>query len=270
MAKILCISDIHGRKFWRQAIANNIDKVDKVIFLGDYLDPYPEEIMMAPELMECNDFYDSQNLLKMLEDIILLKKNEPDKYILLTGNHSDSYIWSKFHAATRTDYKNWEKYHKFFSQNLEYFNLVWIEDDTIFSHAGISEGWANEFLYHYMKYDEGAELENDSSIFETARVLKDTLLKDFNNFYIKAISNISYHRYGDYLYGSCEWADLREHIDIKNSTSDNLVPKGEEEIYQVFGHTQLKSPLITNKWTCLDCRQGFIFDTRTHECKSCL
>ena len=268
--KVLIIPDIHGRKFWRQAIANNIDKVDKIIFLGDYLDPYSEEIMMAPELMECNDFYDSQNLLKMLEDIISLKKNEPNKYILLTGNHTDSYIWSKFHAATRTDYKNWEKYHKFFSQNLEYFNLVWIENDVIFSHAGISEGWSNEFLYYYMKYDEGAELEKNYLVLETARVLKDTSLKDFNIHYINSISSISHYRGGDMFYGSCEWADLREHIDIKNSTSDNLVPKGEDEIYQVFGHTQLRAPLITNKWACLDCRQGFIFDTRTHECKSCL
>ena len=28
--------------------------------------------------------------------------------------------------------------------------------------------------------------------------------------------------------------------------------------------------LITEKWVCLDCRKGFIFDTVTHECNSCL
>ena len=263
--KVLIIPDCHGRKFWRQAIANNIDKVDKVIFLGDYLDPYSEEIMMAPELMECNDFYDSQNLLKMLEDIILLKKNEPNKYILLTGNHTDSYIWSKFRAATRTDYKNWEKYHKFFSQNLEYFNFVWIENNVIFSHAGISEGWANR-VWEELGFPED-EL---SSVMEIAIMFQDTPLSEFNKSYIKVIGDISHYRGGDMFYGSCEWADLREHIDIKNSTSDNLVPKGEDGIYQVFGHTQLRVPLITDKWACLDCRQGFIFDTITYECKSCL
>ena len=173
--KVGLIGDIHGRNFWRLSVHKMLlEGVDKIIFLGDYLDPYQKEIEENSKLMECNSFDDADNLLKMLEDIISLKKNEPDKYILLTGNHTDSYIWSKFHAATRTDYKNWELYHKFFSQNLEYFNLVWIENDVIFSHAGISEGWANEFLYHYMKYDEGAELEKNSMIFETARVLKDT------------------------------------------------------------------------------------------------
>ena len=79
MSKILCLGDIHGCRFWRETISNNISKIDKIVFLGDYLDPYPEEIMMAPELMECNDFYDLENLLKMLEDIVSLKKNEPDK-----------------------------------------------------------------------------------------------------------------------------------------------------------------------------------------------
>ena len=216
MSKYLVIPDIHGRKFWRQAIFDNIKFVDKIIFLGDYLDPYSQEIKDNPDSMECSSFDDAGSLFYMLNDIVSLKKNEPDKYILLTGNHTDSYIWSKFAAATRTDYDNWEKYHKFFSQNLNLFNLVWIENDVIFSHAGISDGWANEFLYNFMKYDEGAELEKDSAILETAIVLRDTPLENFNKFYIKAISCISHYRGGDYFYGSCEWADLREHIDIEN------------------------------------------------------
>ena len=264
--KILVIGDVHGRNFWRKAIDSNIGKVDKVIFLGDYLDPYQDEIDENPELMECSNFRDSQNLLSLLDNIISLKKNEPDKYILLTGNHTDSYIWSKFHAATRTDYINWEKYHKFFLQNLEYFNLVWIEDNVIFSHAGISEGWANEFLYHYMDYDENVSLEKNSLVFETAIVLKDTPLEYFNKHYINAISNISRYRGGSSLYGSCEWADIREHIDMEN-TKDTIIPKGEKGLYQIFGHTQVKKPIITDKWACLDCRQGFIFDTKTYECK---
>ena len=265
--KYLVIPDIHCRKFWRKAITDNADKVDKVIFLGDYLDPYQNEIEENSELMECDNFWDVKSNLKMLIDIVLLKRNNPDKYILLTGNHTDSYIWSNFSSATRTDYGNWEKYHKFFLENLEYFNFVWIENDTIFSHAGISEGWAEEFLYHYMKYDEGAELENNSLVFETARVLKDTQLKDFNIHYIKAISNISYYRGGDASYGSCEWADLREHFNTKMS---GYSPNNYEDCYQIFGHTQLKSQLIQDTWACLDCRKGFIFDTITHECKDCL
>ncbi len=269
--EILIIPDLHCRNFWRKTIDENISRVSKVIFLGDYLDPYGEEIRTTPKLMECKDFYDSQSNLKMLNDIVSLKKNELDKYILLTGNHTDSYIWSKFAAATRTDYRNWEKYHKFFSENLEYFNLVWIENDVIFSHAGISKGWAEDFLYSYMKYDEGAELEKDSLVFETARVLKDTPLKDFNKYYINAISNISRYRGGDSFYGSCEWADIREHIEKITSYEHNtFIGKGEDGMFQIFGHTQLiNKPLICDKWACLDCKRGFIIDTITHEITEC-
>ena len=254
----LVIPDSHGRKFWRQAIANNIGQVDKVIFLGDYLDPYPYEIEEHQELMDCNDFYDVQGLLNALNDIIGLKKNEPDKYILLTGNHSDSYIWSKFHAASRTDYRHWEKYHKIFSENLNLFNLVYIQDNCIFSHAGISEGWKNE------------RFNSELSILDLAKNLSSKNIKEFPIVWIDALSDISYYRGGDFSYGSCEWADIREHIDTQNSSPDNIIPKGESGIYQVFGHTQLKEAIITDKWACLDCRKAFIFDTITHECKDCL
>ena len=94
------------------------------------------------------------------------------------------------------------------------------------------------------------------------------MLKDFNTHYIKAISNISRYRGGDMYYGSCEWADLREHIDT-NASVTRIIPKGEDGIYQVFGHTQLRVPLITDKWACLDCRKAFIVDTNTYEISEC-
>lgn len=265
MSKLLVLGDIHGRNFWRKAIKENSDKVDRVIFLGDYLDPYGEEMKSNPDSMECDFFGDCDGLLNMLDDIIALKKSDPDKYILLTGNHTDSYIWPNFNAATRTDHKHYEEYHNFFIENLDCFNLVHVENNVIFSHAGITEGWAQE-VWEQLEYPKD-EL---SSVMEIAIMFQDTPLNYFDKNYIYLISNISHYRWGNSNYGSCEWADLREHLDVKNSTPDNLIALGEDGIYQVFGHTQLKQPLITNKWTCLDCKQGFVFDTRTYECNGCL
>ena len=262
--KVLCIPDIHGRKFWRKAIANNIGNVDKVIFLGDYLDPYQNEIDENQETMECNDFYDSIGLLNMLNDIISLKKNEPNKYILLTGNHTDSYIWSRFRAARRTDYRNWEKYHKFFSQNLNLFNLVFVENNVIFSHAGFTEGWSERFCEK-----SGIEFK---SILHTAKIIQNIPVEDIHNNdnLVNLIGEISYHRGGDFSNGSFEWADLFEHLNVSKSTMNNIVAYGEEGTFQVFGHNQLKKELITDKWACLDCRKAFIFDTETYACSSCL
>ena len=227
------------------------------------MDPYSKEIDENPELMECRDFYDSQNLLKMLEDIVSLKKNEPNKYILLTGNHTDSYIWSGFKAASRTDYKNWEKYHKFFSQNLNLFNLVWVEDNVIFSHAGFTESWAKHFY-------ESINLEY-KSVLHPAKILQNMSIEYIPNRHqlVYLLGEIPFQRGGWSLYGSCEWADIEEHIDMENSSVDNIVPYGEEGIFQIFGHTQLRKEIITDKWACLDCRKGFIIDTLTHEITEC-
>lgn len=46
--RILVLHDVHGRLFWKKPVQKYIDVVDRVVFLGDYLDPYGDEgvIMM--------------------------------------------------------------------------------------------------------------------------------------------------------------------------------------------------------------------------------
>ena len=135
----------------------------------------------------------------------------------------------------------------------------------IFSHAGISEGWAKAVAVEL-----SLTINLNNHVKSIARYLSNVNLNNIlDKKLIKLLGNISSYRGGDYYYGSCEWADLREHVDMENS-KDFIIPLGEEGIYQVFGHTQLQKPMITDKWANLDCRKGFIFDTITHECKSCL
>ena len=43
MTKILILPDIHGRPFWKDAVEKHFDECDKIVFLGDYLDAYPNE-----------------------------------------------------------------------------------------------------------------------------------------------------------------------------------------------------------------------------------
>ena len=62
-------------EFLNRPIKKYSNKVDKVIFLGDYLDPYSYEITENQKLMECSNFGDSESLLKMLDDIVSLKKD---------------------------------------------------------------------------------------------------------------------------------------------------------------------------------------------------
>ena len=38
--KILVVPDVHGRTFWKEPVGRLLESVDRVVFLGDYLDPY--------------------------------------------------------------------------------------------------------------------------------------------------------------------------------------------------------------------------------------
>ena len=72
---MLVIPDVHGRKFWKDVVTQYENNVDKIIFLGDYLDPYPDEGITRKDAI--NNF----------EEIIDYKVNNKDKFVLLLGNH---------------------------------------------------------------------------------------------------------------------------------------------------------------------------------------
>ena len=50
--KILVIPDVHGRYFWKEPVKKYFDTVDRVVFLGDYLDPYEGEEGLADDIFE--------------------------------------------------------------------------------------------------------------------------------------------------------------------------------------------------------------------------
>ena len=75
MKQWLIIPDIHGRTFWKDAVSQYEDKVEKIIFLGDYLDPYLDEGITR------------KDAIRNFEEIIDYKINNSDKVVLLLGNH---------------------------------------------------------------------------------------------------------------------------------------------------------------------------------------
>ena len=74
----IVIPDVHGRDFWRSAVRGREE--EKIIFLGDYVDPYSwEGITPHVAFLE-------------LQDIIEFKKAHPDNVVLLLGNHDLGYL----------------------------------------------------------------------------------------------------------------------------------------------------------------------------------
>lgn len=69
--KILVLGDIHGRDCWTNIVAN--EPCDKVIFLGDYVSTH--------------DNITEEQQITNLDRILTYKIANPDKVILLRGNH---------------------------------------------------------------------------------------------------------------------------------------------------------------------------------------
>lgn len=77
MSKILILGDIHGRSFWKEPCNN---WTGKIIFLGDYHDPYGEYIDEEPNKAE------SLTNLRELTAFVENRRKISD-VICLLGNH---------------------------------------------------------------------------------------------------------------------------------------------------------------------------------------
>ncbi len=234
--KILIIPDVHGRQFWKQPIEKYINDVDKIVFLGDYCDPYLDEPIT----------YTWKECINGLQEIIELKKNFPDKIILLLGNHDEHYRnkeYMRLAKSTRYSSSNAYKMHELLTgHNENLFKLCYItniaDKKVIFSHAGISKHWLNKCGF-----------ENDDNLEKNINSL------EYSHDGIAKLSIIGRERtwLGDKT-GSILWCDIREFV------SDESIG---DDTYQIFGHTRLKEDgyiLTKDNFSCIDSKTAFILD----------
>ena len=225
--KILIIPDVHGRSFWRPAVSSG--DYDKIIFLGDYVDPYPDErigeLTALHGLMDIIDFYD----------------RHPDQVVLLLGNHDLHYLSPYYHEmcpCDRYDEKHSDVLHLLFTKG-DRFNLA--HEETIgsqkylFTHAGVNQPWLKRNLKVIRQPD--------------AIHLNRLLLFDEG---IETLRQVGLLRWGMYLTGSVVWCDSDE-----LAVSDPL-----PDVYQIVGHTRQYDgkPIITPHYACLDCSTAFVLD----------
>ena len=227
--RLIIIPDVHGRRFWRDAVKEHPD--GNFIFLGDYLDPYPSEEIEDKEAVQG------------LRDIIQFKKDHPEKVILLWGNHDLHYLYPDELLGWRYDADNAERNAHLFWDNQELFQIAHETEAGgkrfLFSHAGVGRHWLE---------DNFPKLDTDSV---TAELLND--LVGYPPF-MSALGDVSFYRGGGKLVGSMVWADVHEFQYEGNWLPDTV---------QVFGHTQMDAPLnYEDRVYCLDCRRAFYLDTQ--------
>ncbi len=242
MSKILIIPDVHARPFWEKAVEKYNNEADKIIFLGDEVDPYKEEGFTRKEAI------------RTLEKIIEFKLNNKDKTVLLIGNHAAHYFIKNFPRSTRYDSSNAYKIKQLYLQHKSLFKVAHQEivnnKKYLFTHAGLMNSWVER---------------NKDIIGEPTADNLNILLNTPRG--IEALGDVSFYRsYFGEKSGSILWSDIREKIDNK-SEEDNIIPNEDSIVnvydYQIFGHTMLTKPIITDKWACLDTKQAFMLDDGT-------
>jgi hypothetical protein len=158
-SKILSIGDIHGRSIWKDKLFGSfteferwayevesgagevladlypISTYDKIIFIGDYVDSFT---------------IGNAEMLRNLEDIVLVKRTFPDKVILLLGNHDVQYIKMNLYCSGYRPEMRFD-FNRVFNANLDLFKIAHYEElhnsdgrslrKILWTHAGVTQGW---------------------------------------------------------------------------------------------------------------------------------
>ena len=197
MSKIVVIGDIHGRAIWKKIIDDNPD-ADKFIFLGDYFDSHEKKYHPTRQLYNFNDILNTQ------------KELGEDKIILLLGNHDYHYMnyMEKYSGYNQTTYFN-VHVPLMDAYNDGKIKIIHIEDNFLFSHAGVSKYWLDE-----ISGVSDIMLINDPEIFDHRSL-------EWNAY-------VGYDNYGDTISNSPIW--IRPYS-LTNNKIDGYA--------QIVGHTSI-------------------------------
>ncbi len=190
---VLAIGDIHGRTNWQEA---PIATADKVIFMGDYVDS--------------KEFSDEQTD-DVLRQIVALKEAEPDKFVLLLGNHDVAYLHYPEYRCSGFRFYMQKKWTAFYREHHSAFQVAYQWDNYLFTHAGVSRLWARK---HGIGGENVADALNDLQATASGR---------------EALFECGAIRGGNPgATGGVVWADQRE-------TAGQYIPG----FHQIVGHTPL-------------------------------
>lgn len=172
--EIIIVPDVHGRKFWKRGaeyIKTHPDS--KIIFLGDYLDPYTHH-----EDITQDQAYD--NFIELIE----FAKEYQSQVVLLWGNHDLFYVNYEYECC-RHNYLAYGNISAIFRENTHLFKFAHKEGDYLFTHAGVTKDWL---------------LQNQ------LEVINEDNIVDYLNNNPDTIWQVGYSRGGDYVWGSPVWA----------------------------------------------------------------
>lgn len=233
MNKILVVGDIHCKPFITKAVAKILPTYSSVVFLGDYEDDWTA----SPELS-----YET------VSELVDLKLANPEKVILLWGNHTasnampDLFKCSGFKMKTHTLLKD------LYNTKLNgkpIFQLAFSKGNYLFTHAGVTNNYLEQLkdaIHNY--YPELIPLVKHLTS-EKLSFLLNTIfyngLKDNFFFLFQTLAQVGPAR-GGFQIPSPLWTDLSELL-------EDPIPG----ISQIVGHTPVKTITIDKRTSSIFC-----------------
>lgn len=217
--KIIAIGDTHGRQDWKEILKEDLSTIEKIIFIGDYFDTH-DDISQDQQI---------ENFKQILE----FKKSNPDKTILLIGNHDYHYMgdqkikYSGFESARAFDIKELltEALQEQLIQAVYFLNG---EQPVLFSHAGVTKTWLNNNVQDWTLENIQDKI-NELFIYQPRK--------------FEFTPGDRYSPYGDEICQTPIWV-----------RPNSLMFDGfDKDVVQVVGHTQHKEITIYGKFIFIDC-----------------
>ena len=202
--KIIIIGDLHGSSVWKTI---NPKEWDRVIFIGDYVD--------SPD-------YNDDEIIYNLQEIIDLKKQMPEKIILLWGNHDLSYFYGghERHYASGFRKKVLPIYFSMYTANRQLFQAAFGINNYLWTHAGVVQKWFSDYIVDQIQ-------SSDQDLAYTLNRLFDA--------YYQPLFHIGKLRNGQHEEGGIFWAH-------KYETEDDPLMG----YHQIVGHTKTRSGVLVS------------------------
>lgn len=129
--KVLAVGDIHAKHWIIDKVESIVNKYDKIVFIGDYVDNWNTP---------------AEESLITLKKLKSLCNNYPDKIYPILGNHDFPYI-NSIYANTSHGFQIDLRMMLLFPENKDLYDwyksleLEYIIDGVGYTHAGMVEGW---------------------------------------------------------------------------------------------------------------------------------
>lgn len=133
--RVIALGDTHGRNNWKAIAEKELATCDKFVFIGDYFDSHDEKSSGDKQIENFNE-------------ILELKKANPDKVVLLTGNHDYHYIrgigetYSGYQAGYALQIG--EIVEQAIRDGL--MQMAFTADGFFYSHAGLTKTWTSMLM----------------------------------------------------------------------------------------------------------------------------